>query len=154
MKNSWKLLVLCAMTYSCTQNPYVASVSYEELKPMLYQKGNATYVVNFWATWCAPCIEELPYFEALNAQKDVNVLLVSLDFPKHKTTRLLPFLKTHNIQSEVVLLDDANENVWINAIDSTWSGAIPATIFYNQHKRDFYEQSFTQDELNQIVSTF
>ena len=79
---------------------------------------------------------------------------VSLDFPKHKTTRLLPFLKTHNIQSEVVLLDDANENAWINAIDSTWSGAIPATIFYNHHKRDFYEQSFTQDELNKIVSTF
>ena len=62
----------------------VPSLSYNELKPLLNQKGDKIYVVNFWATWCAPCIKELPYFEVLNQREDVQVLLVSLDFPKHK----------------------------------------------------------------------
>ena len=48
---------------------------------MLHQEGSKTYVVNFWATWCAPCIKELPYFEALNKNQNIDVLLVSLDFP-------------------------------------------------------------------------
>ena len=71
----------------------VPTLHYTELKPLLNQKGDDLYVVNFWATWCAPCIKELPYFEALNQREDVEVLLVSLDFPKHKESRLLPFIK-------------------------------------------------------------
>lgn len=132
----------------------VPSLNYTELKPLLNQRGDKIYVVNFWATWCAPCIKELPYFEALNQREDVEVLLVSLDFPKHKESRLLPFIKKNKLQSKVVLLDDADENYWINDIHPNWSGAIPATIVYNNDKRDFYERSFTQNELLNLVESF
>ena len=77
----------------------VPSLSYNELKPLLNQKGDKIYVVNFWATWCAPCIKELPYFEVLDQREDVEVLLVSLDFPKHKESRLLPFIKKNKLQT-------------------------------------------------------
>lgn len=149
-------LLVFLMCYACTSAPKidVPSLSYEELKPMLFQEGNKTYVVNFWATWCAPCIKELPYFETLNEKPNIEVLLVSLDFPQHKETRLLPFIKKHQLQSKVVHLDDVNENTWINAIDSTWSGALPATIVYNNQKRSFYERSFTQNELETLVKSF
>ena len=132
----------------------VPSLNYTELKPLLNQRGDKIYVVNFWATWCAPCIKELPYFEVLNQREDVEVLLVSLDFPKHKESRLLPFIKKNKLQSKVVLLDDADENYWINNIHPNWSGAIPATIVYNNDKRDFYERSFTQNELLNLVESF
>ncbi len=132
----------------------VPSLNYNKLKPLLNQKGDKIYVVNFWATWCAPCIKELPYFEVLNQREDVEVLLVSLDFPKHKKSRLLPFIKENKLQAKVVLLDDADENYWINDIHSNWSGAIPATIVYNNDKRDFYERSFTQNELLNLVESF
>lgn len=132
----------------------VLSLSYNELKPLLNQKGDKIYVVNFWATWCAPCIKELPYFEVLDQREDVEVLLVSLDFPKHKESRLLPFIKKNKLQAKVVLLDDADENYWINDIHPNWSGAIPATIVYNTDKRDFYERSFTQNELLNLVESF
>jgi thiol-disulfide isomerase/thioredoxin len=132
----------------------VPSLSYNELKPLLNQKGDKIYVVNFWATWCAPCIKELPYFEVLDQREDVEVLLVSLDFPKHKESRLLPFIKKNKLQAKVVLLDDADENYWINDIHPNWSGAIPATIVYNNDKRDFYERSFTQNELLNLVESF
>ena len=54
----------------------------------------------------------------------------------------------------VVLLDDADENYWINDIHPNWSGAIPVTIVYNNDKRDFYERSFTQNELLNLVESF
>ena len=132
----------------------VPSLSYAELKPLLEQKGNKIYVVNFWATWCAPCIKELPYFEVLNQREDVEVLLVSLDFPKHKKSRLLPFIKENKLQAKVVLLDDADENYWINDIHPNWSGAIPATLIYTKKQRGFYEQSFTASKLDKIFKLF
>ena len=132
----------------------VPSLTYNKLKPLLNQKGDKIYVVNFWATWCAPCIKELPYFEVIDQREDVEVLLVSLDFPKHKESRLLPFIKKNKLQAKVVLLDDADENYWINDIHPNWSGAIPATIVYNNDKRDFYERSFTQNELLNLVESF
>ena len=135
----------------------VKSYTYKELKPLLYKNDDKIYVVNFWATWCAPCVKELPYFEKLNAvyqDKNVDVLLVSLDFPKQIEERLIPFINRKKLKSKVVHLNDANEDIWIKAIDSTWSGAIPATLIYNKEKRSFFEQSFDYKTLENKLQTF
>jgi thiol-disulfide isomerase/thioredoxin len=142
------------LSFSLLSAQTVPSLSYAELKPLLNQSHDKIYIVNFWATWCAPCVKELPYFEALNKRKDIEVLLVSLDFPKHKQSRLLPFITKNKLQSRVVLLDEADENYWINDVNANWSGAIPATLIYNSQKRDFYERSFTKNELLNLVESF
>lgn len=114
-------------------------------------------LIDFWATWCGPCVKELPAFEKINkeyASKNVEVILVSLDFPKQVAKKLIPFIAKKNLQSKVVLLDDVNEDVWIKAIDPNWSGAIPATIIYNKNKRTFYEQSFEYETLEAELKTF
>lgn len=131
--------------------------NFNELEPLLKKKDSKTYVVNFWATWCAPCVKELPYFEDLNknyASKNVEVILVSLDFPKKYKKQLKPFIQKHDLQSQVVALNDTDGNTWIPKIDKNWSGAIPATIIYNKDKRQFYEQSFNYDELKTEVDKF
>lgn len=118
------------------------------------QKSNKTYVVNFWATWCKPCVDELPAFEKLNAtyqDKNVEVLLVSLDFSTHLETKVVPFINKNNIRSEVMILDDPDQNTWIPKVSEEWSGAIPATLIYNSNSREFYEQSFTYDELEKAL---
>ncbi len=128
----------------------IPTYNYNELEPLLNQKNDTTYVVNFWATWCKPCIKELPAFEKINEQyasKKVKVLLVSLDFPRQLKTKLIPFVKNRQIKSEVVLLDDPDANGWIPKIDKEWSGAIPATLLYNDTERAFYERSFTYEEI-------
>lgn len=135
----------------------VKTVNYNELKPYLEKNDNKTYIVNFWATWCAPCVKELPYFEKIKqeyASENVEVLLVSLDFPKQVEKKLIPFINKKQLQSEVVLLNDINENVWIKAIDSTWSGALPATLIYNKNARKFYEQSFDYNTLETELKIF
>ena len=138
-------------------NDSIPTLNYEELKPWLNKTDDKIYVVNFWATWCAPCVKELPYFEIINKDykdKNVEVILVSLDFPNMKESRLIPYVKNENIQSKVLHLDDVNEQFWISDIDKNWSGAIPATLIYNKDNRKFYEQSFTQEELETEIRTF
>jgi thiol-disulfide isomerase/thioredoxin len=131
--------------------------NFSELEPLLNKKDGKTYVVNFWATWCAPCVKELPYFEQLNAayqSKGVEVILVSLDFPKQYKKKLEPFIEQHKLASKVVALNDTDSNTWIPKVSEDWSGAIPATIIYNKDKRHFYEQSFNYEELQTEVNTF
>ncbi len=132
------------------------TVDYEGLEEYLETSSATVQVVNFWATWCKPCVKELPYFEKINtlyADKDVDVILVSLDFPE-QIERLTRFIEKQNIQSEVVFLDDGNANSWIPKVDASWSGAIPATIIYTEEKRSFYERSFTYDELEKELKLF
>ena len=124
---------------------------------MLERADGKTYVINFWATWCAPCVKELPAFEKIKEEykeKNVEVILVSLDFPKHVDKRLIPFINKKKLQSKVVLLDDVNEDFWIKAIDSTWSGALPATLIYNSKKRAFFEKNFVYETLEKEVQSF
>jgi len=116
-----------------------------------------TYVINYWATWCGPCVKELPYFEDLLSKYEddkVKVVLVSLDFPKKVDSKLLPFLNKHNIKSEVVLLDDPKANDWIDRVDPTWEGAIPVTIIYKGDQRTFWDKEFrTFEDLEQLFLT-
>lgn len=131
--------------------------NYEGLKPFLTTTSDKTYIVNFWATWCAPCVKELPYFEQINSRysdKDVEVILVSLDFPKKYESHLKPFIQKNELKSKVVALNDTDSNTWIPKISEDWSGAIPATLIFNKNKRQFYETSFSYEELETEVKQF
>ncbi len=156
------------MLFSCKEKPRetdevtessikIATLNYEALKPLLHKNEDKTYVINFWATWCMPCVKELPAFEKLNAaykDKNVEVVLVSLDFPKQKESNLIPFVKKRKLESKVLHFDDPNEQFWIPDIAENWSGSIPATLIYNKEKRKFYEQSFSYEELQDELQTF
>ncbi|CAI8364495.1 MAG: Thiol-disulfide oxidoreductase ResA [Polaribacter sejongensis] len=159
VKKCFITLFFISLLGSCKNEEitFVQSYTYNELKTLLEKNDGKTYVINFWATWCAPCVKELPAFEKINkeyATKNVTVILVSLDFPKQVAKRLIPFINKKKLQSKVVLLNDINEDFWIKAIDSTWSGAIPATIIYNGKDRKFYEQSFDYDQLETELQPF
>ena len=134
-------------------NENIPVYDFSEFEPLIYTESDKTYLINFWAMWCAPCVKELPYIEEFAAKHpDVEVILVSLDFTKEIDTKLKPFLKKKNITQKVVLLDDPDSNTWIDKIDPNWSGAIPFTIMFNKNDRLFYERSFEslEDLENQI----
>ena len=129
-------------------------LNFEEFEKYLKIEDDNIHVVNFWATWCAPCVKELPHFEAVNQEykdKNVKVLLVSLDFNLKK---LNSFLAKNDLKSEKVLLDDPDQNTWIPKVSPKWSGAIPATVIYKKGKRKFYEHSFTKAELESELRNF
>lgn len=131
--------------------------NFEGFKKFLNKKDETIYVINFWATWCAPCVKELPYFEKLNAEfgeKNVDVILVSLDFPHLYESKLKPFIEKNKLKSKVIALDDVDMNTWIPQVDETWSGSLPATLIYKNENRKFFEQSFTYEELEKEVKSF
>lgn len=135
-------------------NDEIAIMDFDTFSPMLEKEDEHTYVINFWATWCAPCVREIPYFEKLYENykdKNLRVILVSLDNPDHLESRVIPFIENHNLKSEIILLDDVNANRWIPLVSEEWSGAIPATVIYNNSFRGFYEKEFKYDELEEIV---
>jgi len=129
-------------------------LSFDELAPVLHRDTDSIYVINFWATWCAPCIREIPAFEKLHEkyhEQKVKVILVSLDFPDHLQSRVIPFVERMNVRSEVILLDDPDANRWIPLVSETWTGAIPATLIYSRNFRQFYQREFYFEELEQII---
>lgn len=133
------------------------SYNYDGLESYLNQKNDTVYVINFWATWCVPCVKELPHFEKLNQKYKTGkfrMILVSLDFPKMIESRVIPFIKLKKLKAEVIVLNDPDANSWIEKVAKEWSGAIPATVIYRNHKRKFYEQSFTEEELETEIKTF
>lgn len=136
----------------------VKVVKFDFIESLLKNNSDTTYVINFWATWCKPCVKELPAFEELNSKyqdKNLKVVLVSLDFKRELEKRLVPFVKEKNMKSKVVLLDEPDYNAWIDKVDKSWGGAIPATLIINNRKniRDFYEKEFTFEELNNNIKS-
>lgn len=118
--------------------PFPVYMTFNEFEHHLRQKNDTTYVVNFWATWCKPCVAELPWFEQLiPAYKDqpVKVLLVSMDFPKQIKSKLIPFVEERKLEQSVVALADMDYNEWIDKVSTAWDGAIPFTLIYNKEKQ-------------------
>ena len=150
----------CQKKQNCTVEPLkivqkegitIPVYNYQTLEPLLSQNEcEDLHVINFWATWCKPCVAELPYFEKLK-EEGIKVTLISLDMPKLVESKLIPFLKEKNLKSEVVLLDDPDANSWIPKVDAEWSGAIPATLILKGDKQKFYEKSFTYKTLTEAI---
>lgn len=137
------------------QNRAVPVYTFNEFEALLNKQTDTLYVINFWATWCRPCVQELPDFDNLETDfkgKKIKVMLVSLDDIDNLNTVLLPFIERKKIKSEIVLLNAPNANEWIDKVDSSWSGSIPATVIYSKTDRSFYERTFTREELHQTIS--
>ncbi len=111
-------------------------------------------VINFWATWCAPCVEELPAFVEADQEDNIEVILISLDEAKNVDAMVNPFLKENNITATVKLLDDPYAAEWIPMVDPHWDGAIPATLIQKGSKRMFYNTSLTAQELKDEIAKF
>lgn len=131
----------------------VPVMTFTEAEKLWTNATDTLYLVNYWATWCKPCIEELPDFLKLNEEyksRKFKMILVSLDFPQHIESRVIPFMKKNGIQAQVILLDD-DANTWINKVNSNWDGSIPVTQIIYKNKKEFYNKTLNYSDLKQIV---
>lgn len=146
-----------ALLFHVSQAQNVKDWQYDALDARIENGKDTTYIINFWATWCRPCVAELPYFEALATEmqdQKVKIILMSVDFPKDKESTLIPFIIDRKLQNEIGLWVEANENEWIDKVAKEWSGALPGTWVRNAglSHRKFYEKSFhSLAELKEIM---
>ncbi|MCX6297087.1 MAG: redoxin domain-containing protein [Bacteroidetes bacterium] len=151
------IILLLFNVFSFSQNVPILKIT--DLEKRIKNNSDTTYIVNFWATWCAPCVKELPDFDSISKvykDKKIKVLLVTMDFKEELASKVLPFINAKKIFSEVLLLDEINGNYFIPKVSDAWTGALPATLIINQKKNfnHFFEKKLTFEflklELSQI----
>ncbi|MCU4165212.1 TlpA family protein disulfide reductase [Carboxylicivirga caseinilyticus] len=154
MKAAFLIVIFYLSVGSASSAQSISILKSDQLIESINQSSDTLYVVNFWATWCAPCVEELHIFNSKKLgeiYKPLKVILVSLDFKTQIDSKLTPFLSNRDIHEKVVWLDERNPNSWIDKIDSTWSGAIPATKVYYSGSQLFHEGELTSSELENMI---
>jgi thiol-disulfide isomerase/thioredoxin len=153
------LTTLALLPAAVAMAQQVSTIKFDQLQELRQSPHDTLYVVNFWATWCKPCIKEMPYFEAANQQykgQPVRVILVSMDAVQDMEKRVMPFVQKRNLQSRLYLLDEPDGNTWIDRIEPKWSGAIPATMFFNNKRKqyEFVERELSETELQELITKY
>jgi thiol-disulfide isomerase/thioredoxin len=154
MKRTLVLVTLLFITYS-TRAQEIKRWKMNDLLEYV-EKSDSALVINFWATFCGPCIEEIPYFQTIAEKyKDqkVKLLLVSLDFKEYYPQKIAAFAKRFGFTAEIVWLDEEKPDEFCPKIDTAWSGAMPATLFVNKATkyRKFIEAQMKPEEVEKAI---
>jgi thiol-disulfide isomerase/thioredoxin len=138
---------------SLAQNGELKVIDVPELEKIMVQsEGDNLKVINFWATWCKPCVKELPYFvNAQNQFPDVEFIYMSIDFSENAAKAEKFAQKKKLNPSGLYLIDNVDYNSWIDKVSPEWSGAIPATLIMKDGKKYFYEKEFHEGELEELI---
>lgn len=130
-----------------------------ELEKIINPTDNKLYVINFWATWCPPCVSELPDFQKVAGEfksSSIKFIMISLDFPSQINSTLIPFLKKNKITLDVSVMMDIDYDSWIQKVDKDWQGGIPATLFINSSKkiREFTSGELSEKDLRKKINGY
>jgi len=116
------------------------------------KKSKHPVVVSFWATWCAPCVEEIPWLQEAvqNHKKDsVELVLISLDYANFYPKKVNEFIKEKKFEATFWWLDETNADLFCPVIDAKWDGSIPVTLFVNNKTgyRKFMNRQLTDRQV-------
>lgn len=134
----------------------IPSYKAEQLMSRLGANEDTLYIVNFWATWCGPCIKELPEFDKLAEKykgKAVKILLVNMDFKNDYPHKIQKFISKKKLAHEVLWLNESKPNEFIPKITNEWQGSIPATLLYYKKKgwKKFYEGMVKSEQMTVLI---
>lgn len=149
------LVLFCFFTLhkSIAQDGQMKVIEVSELESIMNQSDSEKLlVINFWATWCRPCVKELPYFvNAQNQFTNVEFVYMSIDFSEN-ASKAEKFANKKGLNPQALyLIDDLDYNSWIDKVSPQWSGAIPATLLIKGGKKYFYEKEFHEGELENLI---
>jgi thiol-disulfide isomerase/thioredoxin len=154
MKKFLVVFAITALLSPVIMGQNVPVINFDKFEPLLNIKNDTVYMINFWATWCTPCVEEMPdilKFSSEMKNRKFRLILVSMDNPDHLDSRVKPFIKRFKIEDRVILLDDPDANRWIEKVHPDWMGSIPATLFYSSDFKTLHVDKIDYEGLKKIV---
>ncbi len=128
------MLMVLMMINSVATAQNIPKLKMADVVQRINQPSDTTYVINFWATFCKPCVAEIPDFIKITnkyKKQKVKLLLVSLDLPFYYPNKIAAFAKKNKFTASIAWLNETNADYFCPLIDSSWSGVIPATIIVN-----------------------
>ncbi len=137
--------------YQASAQAPIAAYDAEQLINRIAHK-DTVYVVNFWATWCIPCVKELPAFNVIHdlyEGQPVKVILLSFDFKEQYPAKLGAWVKKKKLRPEVAWFKETNPTEYIPKIAPEWEGTLPGTLLLDQRsgKRKMIPNEVTVEEL-------
>jgi thiol-disulfide isomerase/thioredoxin len=151
MKSVTRIILILLFTSAFAANGQtIPSWKVTHLQDYIF-KSDSILVINFWATFCKPCNEEIPYFQTtVNKYKDqkVKLLLVSLDLKDEYPDKIRLFAEKNNYTNQIVWLNETNADYFCPKVDKKWMGGIPSTLIINPKTgyRKFFEQQLKQEQ--------
>jgi len=142
---------------------FLAHVSAQEIKKIKITELESyihhcdhPLIVNFWATFCGPCVKEIPDFQLIVSKykdRGVELLLVSLDLPESYPSKISSFASEKKFTSPIVWLNETNADYFCPKIDKNWSGGIPSSLFINnqKHYRHFFERELNSVQVEENI---
>jgi thiol-disulfide isomerase/thioredoxin len=151
----YSIIALFLSVNSIFSQQKVELIKFADLENLIKTDKNSVYIVNFWATWCGPCVAELPDYQRFyekNTHKKVKLILVSLDFT-NEIEKVNKFIAKKAIKPKVYLMNDTDQNTFINKVSEKWEGTIPATWFVNTktNKKLLIEKQINEIEINKYL---
>lgn len=126
------LLFLVSFSYS---QDVKTITSIDEYKAVIAGSEGKVVLVNFWATWCPPCVKEFPELVKLYKDykdKEFVLVFISLDDRADYDSKLLPFLKKQGVDFTSYFGNFSNPEALMTYVDKSWQGEIPYTGFYDK----------------------
>ncbi len=155
----WIFLLLmqgpgCRPKASQNQSPFLSSadtarnqfgpvnpIDQAGLKKLVTERNGKVLFLNIWATWCAPCVEEFPDLIKLARsypESEVEVVGISADYPDEVESKILPFIRRQDVPFRIYVAKFDHQEDFINSVNSSWSGALPASLVYDAQGKQRY----------------
>ncbi len=114
----------------------VEPINEDGLRRLIHERAGRILLLNIWATWCKPCVEEFPGLIRLQQTYQdslVDIIAISVDYPDEVASKILPFLDSLGVSFTVFVADIPKPEDFIKTLDPAWSGAVPATFVFDRH---------------------
>lgn len=153
MKTLFVIAFLLSATVVHAQD--VKSIKITDLETTI-KDSKTPLIINFWATFCVPCLEEIPYFQETADQyktRNVSIVFVSLDMKEAYPVKVNATAKKLKLVYPVVWLNETNADYFCPKVDTSWTGGMPSSLFVNNatgyHK--FFERPLSKQELEKEI---
>jgi thiol-disulfide isomerase/thioredoxin len=151
------LIIILILVSASSFSQEIKRIKITDLEKTI-NESEGPLIVNFWATYCVPCLAEIPHFQEMAKQykdKGVRLILVSLDMKDAYPKKINTIARKLKLNPPIYWLDESNADYFCPKVDSSWSGALPSSLFINHHTgyRKFFEDELSKERLEKEIKS-